>query len=69
MTSAVQHPGPVEQYLSSKKEAGRIAGPFTEQDVPVGACQSFGVIPKSGRQVAPDHRLVLSIRQERERWY
>ena len=66
MTSAVQHPGPVEQYLSSKKEAGRIAGPFREQDVHV---SHFGVIPKSGRQVAPDHRLVLSTRQERERWY
>lgn len=39
MLSVVQHSGPVQQYQSSKKEAGRIARPFREQDMPV-VCMS-----------------------------
>ena len=54
MISVVQHPGPVQHYLSSKKEADRIAGPFREQDVPVVHVSHFRDIPKSGRRVEPD---------------
>ena len=49
MVSAVQHPGPVQQYLVSEQEAGRIADPFREQEVPEVHVSCFGVIPKSGK--------------------
>ena len=59
MVSAVQHPGPDQQYLASEQEAGRIAGPFREQEVPEVHVSRFGVIPKSGR---PDEwRLILDL--------
>ena len=59
MVSAVQHPGPDQQYLASEQEAGRIAGPFREQEVPEVHVSRFGVIPKSGK---PDEwHLILDL--------
>ena len=49
MLSASQNPGPVQQYLSSEREAGRIAGPFKEQEVPEVHVSRFGIIPKSDK--------------------
>ena len=59
MILAVQHPSPVQQYLASEHEAGRIAGPFREHEVPEVHVNRFGVIPKSGK---PDEwRLILDL--------
>ena len=44
MVSAVQHPNPVQQYLASEQEAGRITGPFREQEVPEVHMSRFGVM-------------------------
>jgi len=34
MLSAVQNPGPVEEYLQTELAAGRIVGPFEEGEIP-----------------------------------
>ena len=59
MLSASQNPGPVQQYLSSEREAGRIAGPFKEQEVPEVHVSRFGVIPKSDKP--GEWRMILDL--------
>ena len=48
MLSAVQNPGPVEEYL----QTGRIVDPFEEGEIPAAQVSRFGVIPKANQQTA-----------------
>ena len=59
MLSASQNPGPVQQYRSSEREAGRITGPFKEQEVPQVHVSWFGVILKSDKP--GEWRLILDL--------
>ena len=44
--SATEHPEVVEQYLTEEISAGRIIGPFSEDDIPGIQISRMGVIPK-----------------------
>lgn len=49
MTSALNTPPLVEEYLACKVYLGRVAGPFASPPFPSFHVSSFGVIPKCGR--------------------
>ena len=49
MSSAVQNPGSVEDYLETELKEGHIMGPFKPEDIPTAQVSRLGVIPKRGQ--------------------
>ena len=46
MSSAIQNPGPVDEYIDTELKAGWIVGPFKPEEIPAAQVSRFGVIPK-----------------------
>ena len=49
MTSALQNPQPVKEYLEAEVQAGRVIGPLAQGEVQPLQISRFDVIPKSGQ--------------------
>jgi len=46
MGSAIQNPGPVDEYIDTELKAGWIVGPFKPDEIPAAQLSRCGVIPK-----------------------
>ena len=59
MLAALRNPDPVHQYLATELSAGRIAGPYKQEDVRSVHVSRFDAIPKQGK--AEEWRLILDL--------
>jgi len=65
MGSAIQNPGPVDEYIDTELKAGWIVGPFKPEEIPSAQVSRFGVIPKRGQ---PGRwRLILDLSSSQNR--
>ena len=59
MLSAVENPQPVQEYMKTELEAGRIVGPFQPHELEGAQISRFGVIPKGNKR--GKWRLILDL--------
>ena len=50
MGSAIQNPGPVDEYIDTELKAGWIVGPFKLEEIPAAQVSRLGSYPKGANQ-------------------